>query len=200
MCSIGVAGIATSCEPARALAQDLARRRSDRTLAADPARERLRGLDHSGAPQGHTAAPFAMSGDGDNINFNTSLTQWGSALSAADLESLKKAQTAIGDAALPKAELSRAPKFDLWAQGRRERFSEDGAKRGNALTTTLGADYRWHSKLLIGGMVQVDDSHQTILAAPDASDGTAYLAGPYVAYRLTPNPGARRQGGLGHRT
>jgi hypothetical protein len=41
--------------------------------------------------------------------------------------------------------------------------------------------------LLIGGMVQVDDSHQTILAAPDASDGTAYLAGPYVAYRLTSN-------------
>jgi hypothetical protein len=135
------APIATSCEAARALAQDLARHRSDRTLAADPARERLLRLDHSGAPQGHTAAPFAMSGDGDNINFNTSLTQWGSALSAADLESL--AQTAIGDAALPKAGLSRAPKFDLWAQGRRERFSEDGAKRGNALTTTLGADYRW---------------------------------------------------------
>ena len=65
MCSVGVAGIATSCEAARALAQDLARRRSDRTLAADPARERLRRLDHGGAPQGHTAAPFAMSGDGD---------------------------------------------------------------------------------------------------------------------------------------
>jgi hypothetical protein len=49
MCSVGVAGIATSCEAARALAQDLARRRSDRTLAADPARERLRWLDHGGA-------------------------------------------------------------------------------------------------------------------------------------------------------
>jgi hypothetical protein len=83
--------------------------------------------------------------------------------------------------------MTRAPKFDLWAQGRRESFSEDGAKRGNALTTTVGADYRWHSKLLIGGLMQIDDSHQTILAAPDASDGTAYLAGPYVVYRLTPN-------------
>ncbi|HEU4476465.1 MAG TPA: hypothetical protein VFR71_07220, partial [Methyloceanibacter sp.] len=33
--------------------------------------------------------------------------------------------------------------------------------------------------LLIGGMVQVDGSH--------TSAGTAYLAGPYLAYRLSPN-------------
>jgi hypothetical protein len=91
-CATGVAGIATSCETAWELAQDLARRRSDRTLAADPARERVRRLDHKRPPQGDTAVPFAMSGDGDNINFNTSLTQWGSALSTADLESLKQAQ------------------------------------------------------------------------------------------------------------
>jgi hypothetical protein len=186
-CATGVAGTATSCEAAWELAQDLARRRSDRTLTVDPAKERLRRLDHGGGQHGDAAAPFAMSGEGDNISFNTSLTQWGSALSAADLESLKQAQGAAGDAALPKAAASRPPKFDMWAQGRRERFNEDGAKRGNALTTFLGADYRLHGNLLIGGMVQLDDSHQTILAAPNASDGTAYMAGPYVAYRLTPN-------------
>ena len=129
-----------------------------------------------------------MSGDNDNVNFDTSLTQWGTAFSAADLESLKQAQTVIGgDASLPKAGKPPAPKLDLWAQGRSQRFNEDGAKRGNALTTTLGADYRWDRNLLIGGMVQLDDSHQTILASPDATAGTAYLAGPYLAYRLSPN-------------
>ena len=186
LCSTGVAGVATSCEAAFGLARDLAQGRSDRTLAIDPTKDRARRLDGSyGAGDG---APFAMSGDNDNVNFNTSLKQWGSAFSAADLESLKQAQTLIGgDASLPKAGKPRAPKFDLWAQGRSQRFIDDGTKRGNAVTTTLGADYRWDRNLLIGGMVQLDGSHQTILASPDATAGSAYLAGPYLAYRLSPN-------------
>jgi hypothetical protein len=186
LCSTGVAGVATSCEAAFGLAWDLAQGRSDRTLAIDPTKDRARRLDGSyGADDG---VPFAMSGDNDNVNFNTSLKQWGSAFSAADLESLKQAQTLIGgDASLPKAGKPRAPKFDLWAQGRSQRFIDDGTKRGNAVTTTLGADYRWDRNLLIGGMVQLDDSHQTILALPDATAGSAYLAGPYLAYRLSPN-------------
>ena len=176
----------TSCEAAVDLAQDLARRPSDRTLAGDPTKDRARRLD--GSHGGESSIPFAMSGDNDNVDFNTSLTQWGSALTAADLESLKQAQTAAGaDVALPKVAGGRAPKFDLWAQGRRARFSEPGSKHGDALTTSVGADYRWDRNLLIGGMVQVDGSHQSILAAPDASAGTAYLAGPYLAYRLSPN-------------
>jgi hypothetical protein len=186
LCSAGVARVTTSCEAAVDLAQDLARRRSDRTLAGDPTKDRARRLD--GSHGGESTIPFAMSGDNDNVDFNTSLSQWGSALTAADLESLKQAQTAAGaEVALPKVAGGRAPKFDLWAQGRRARFSEPGSKHGDALTTSVGADYRWDRNLLIGGMVQVDGSHQSILAAPDASAGTAYLAGPYLAYRLSPN-------------
>lgn len=188
-CSAGIAGVATSCEAAAGLAQDLARRRTDRTLAADPVRDRARRLDGAGTPQPtDTLAPFAMSGDNGNVNFDTSLTQWGSALSAADIETLKQARAqAGGEMALPQPAGATAPRFDLWAQGRHARFIEAGAKQGNALTTAVGADYRWDRNLLVGGMLQLDDSRQTVPAAPDASAGTAFLAGPYLAYRLAPN-------------
>ncbi len=139
---------------------------------------------------GDKTSPFAITPDGDNANFNTSLTQWGAALSDADQEVLKDARKALGDdASLPRAAKLPTPRFDLWAQGRREAFTENGAvtKEGSAFTTYLGADYRWHRTLLLGGMVQLDDSRQNILAVPDAADGQAFMVGPYLAYQITPN-------------
>jgi hypothetical protein len=133
---------------------------------------------------------FAITPDGDDTKFNTSLTQWGAALSDADQEVLKDARKALDDeASLPKAAKLPAPRFDLWAQGRRESFTDNGAetKKGSALTTYLGADYRWYRTLLLGGMVQLDDSRQNVLTLPDAADGRAFMIGPYLAYQITPN-------------
>lgn len=78
----------------------------------------------------------------------------------------------------------------------------DVGKEGNALTTYVGADYRLRRDLLIGGLVQLDNSHQTILAAPEAVDGTAFMAGPYMAYRVTPHIvlDAKAAWGAGHET
>lgn len=188
MCSAGVAGIATTCEAASDLAQSLARSRVDRTLATDPLGDRSYRLNNGGsAPGGDIVPLFAMTADGDNTNFKTSLTQWGSALSVADQETLKQVQTGIGEnLALPKTVKPR-PQFDIWAQGRRELFVDSGTVQGNALTSYMGADYRWHNDLLIGGIVQLDDSRRSVLASPDASEGAAFMAGPYMAYRLTSN-------------
>ena len=70
------------------------RARVDRTLATDPTRRpRPAGLTTTVAPHGDVVPLFAMTADGDNTNFKTSLTQWGSALSVADQETLKQAQT-----------------------------------------------------------------------------------------------------------
>lgn len=190
ICTTGVAGIATSCEAASALAQDLAKRRTDRMLGIDPTGSRSNRLTSSGSSQGSVVmAPFALSVDAGNADFNTSLTQWGSAFSAADADTINQAQTTLGgDAVLPRAVKPAAPQFDLWAQGRNQRFTGDGAiKTGSAFTTYLGADYRLRRDLLIGGMIQFDDERQTILATREAIDGTAYMAGPYMAYRLSPN-------------
>jgi hypothetical protein len=186
-CPTGVVGTSASCEAALDLAQDLARRRKDRVLNADPANDRIRRLDNAGAAaSSDLAMPFAVSGEDGRVNFDTSLTQWGSALSVADAKNLTDAQAAMGEnAALPKSGRPRAANFDVWAQARNERFSNTGAKQGGALTTTIGADYRFDRNLLFGGMVQIDDAHQTVFAAADATSGTAYMAGPYIAYRLT---------------
>jgi hypothetical protein len=78
-------------------------RRVDRTLATDPAGDRFRWLNASSGA-GTATPPFAITLDGDNANFNTSLTQWGAALSDDDQEVLKDARKAFGDdASLPKA-------------------------------------------------------------------------------------------------
>ncbi|MEX2166419.1 MAG: hypothetical protein WD852_05280 [Methyloceanibacter sp.] len=186
MCPIGAPGIAV-CGAAPDLAEDLSRRRVNRTLATNPAGERLDRLDGSGATG--SGQPFAMTPDGNNTNFNTSLTQWSSAFTAAELERLKQAKEAAGeDYVLPKP-VKSAPKFDMWAKGRRESLTEDGAtaKEVDALTTYVGADYRMSQDFLFGGLVQFDESRQSIVTAPDAIDGKAFMAGPYMAYRLTPH-------------
>lgn len=172
-CATGAAGSAVSCDAASQLAQELLRGRMDRTLADDPAANRTNRLTASAtAPSGTAVAPFAMSSDGGNTSFNTSLTQWSAALSAAEIETLKQAQAASGeDAVLPRVAKTPPPQFDLWAQGHSQRLSDAGAlpKMGNAVTTYVGADYRLHRNVLIGGMVQFDDSRQSILMAPDSA-------------------------------
>jgi hypothetical protein len=187
-CSDG--SVTTSgCDGLAWLAQDLMQRRVDRTIATDPTGDRFRRLNASSAA-GTATSPFAITTDSDNANFDTSLTQWGAALTDADQEVLKEARKALGDdASLPKAAKLPAPRFDLWAQGRRESFTDNGSvtKEGSAFTTYLGGDYRWHRTLLVGGMVQLDDSRQSILAVPDAAGGQAFMVGPYLAYQITPN-------------
>lgn len=188
-----------SCSAVPDLAQDLSRRRVDRTLATDPAGDRMGRLNGNGATD--AALPFAMTPDGNNTNFNTSLTQWSSALSAADREKLEQAKKAAGDGVvLPKEIKTKQPQFDVWAKGRRELFNEDGSvtKEGNAVTTYVGADYKASKNLLVGGMVQLDDSRTNVLAAPDAAGGKAYMAGPYMAYRVTPHVVVDAKTGFGN--
>ncbi|MGV1014657.1 MAG: autotransporter domain-containing protein [Methyloceanibacter sp.] len=186
MCPIGAPGVAV-CGASPDLVQDISRSRVNRTLATNPTGERLGRLDAAGASG--SSAPFAMTPDGNNTNFNTSLTQWSAALTEAELERLKQAKDASGDnLALPKTVKSAPPKFDMWAKGRRESFSDGAAaKEGDALTTYVGADYRMSRDFLFGGLVQFDEASQSFVTGPEAIGGKAYMAGPYMAYRLTPN-------------
>ncbi len=197
-CPVGAPGV-TVCGATPELARDLSRRRVDRTLATNPAGDRLGRLNGDGSTD--ASLPFAMTPDGDNTNFNTSLTQWSSALSTADQGKLEQARQAAGaDVVLPKRIRTRQPQLDVWAKGRREMFNEDGTvrKEGNAFTTYVGADYRASRNFLLGGMVQVDDAKTNVLASPEAVDGKAYMAGPYMAYRLTPNVVVDAKAGWGN--
>jgi Autotransporter beta-domain len=54
-------------------------------------------------------------------------------------------------------------------------------------TTYFGADYRVGSDVLIGAMVQRADRSTNPLIDSEETAPDAYLAGPYAAYRLSPN-------------
>jgi hypothetical protein len=187
---VGLAAVALTVLPlaptalADDLAEDLARQRADRTLSVDPADERVNRLNTPGTS---AVTPFTMTPDGANTDFTTSLSQWRSSLSAADEDKLKAASDASG-ANLPVSQQAKSAnrKLDVWAQGRHEQTG-GATQEGNALTTFMGADYRVDRDVLIGGMFQVDEAHQGSYAAAESAKGTAYMAGPYVAYRLTPH-------------
>jgi hypothetical protein len=74
----------------------------------------------------------------------------------------------------------------VWAESRQAPFQTVGSAQ--ALTTTyFGADYRLGSDLLLGAMVQRDDRIVTLPIDGEVTATDAYLAGPYAAYRLSPN-------------
>jgi hypothetical protein len=74
----------------------------------------------------------------------------------------------------------------VWAESRQAPFQTVGG--ASALTTTyFGADYRLGSDLLLGAMVQRDDRIVTLPIDGEVTATDAYLAGPYAAYRLSPN-------------
>ncbi len=190
-CPVAGSGIVTTCDGTPGLTRDLIQGRVDRTLATDPAQDRfanrLNGSAAAPKPE-DVPAPFVLAPDGDKMNFTTSLTQWGTAFSAADSRAIEQAKSKFGDdLALPKPVTPVRPDFDLWAQSRHEPLAQSGATEGEALTTYVGADYRLHSDLLFGAMVQLDDAKQSLITTRDGAGGEAFMAGPYVAYQLTPN-------------
>jgi hypothetical protein len=178
-----------TCDSAPSLTRDLLQGRIDRTLASDPAQDRITNRLNGTAPKpGDVPTPFMLAPDGNTVNFTTSLTQWGSAFSAADRRALDQAKSKFGDdLTLPKPAPSARPDFDLWAQSRHEPWAQSGTTEGDALTTYIGADYRLHADLLFGAMVQMDDAKQSLIATRDSVGGEAFMAGPYLAYQLAPN-------------
>lgn len=171
------------CGDASVPAEDLLRRRVNRTLAVNAAEERFTRLNTPGTS---AAVPFDLTPDGSNANFRTSLSQWSASLSAADEARLKEVSEASDTPLpLPARVASPPPKFDVWAKGRREDFG-GVVQDGGAVTTFMGADYRVDNDLLVGGMVQLDEASQTSLTETAAA-GTAYMTGPYLAYRVTPH-------------
>ena len=180
----GSVGVTTCVD---GLSRELMQRRVDRTLATDPANERIdKRFNQSGAAE---AQPFAIAPDGKNTNFNTSLTQWGSAITGAEKARLEKARDELAKKKikLPREIVAANPKLDVWARAHHTPFEADDRKVGDALTTYVGADYKLRRDVLVGGMVQVDETERgTDASAAGSVAGQAYMAGPYMAYRVTP--------------
>jgi hypothetical protein len=69
----------------------------------------------------------------------------------------------------------------------RQVASQPASLDGALTTTYFGADYRVGSDVLIGAMVQRADRSTNPLIDSEEIVTDAYLAGPYAAYRLSPN-------------
>jgi outer membrane autotransporter protein len=79
------------------------------------------------------------------------------------------------------------PKFDVWAEGYIAHFEDDtGSLGSDGYTGVLyvGADYLLTPQLLIGTLVQFDDTEQDFATASESASTTGWMAGPYATMRL----------------
>lgn len=84
--------------------------------------------------------------------------------------------------------------FDIWMEGHISRYKDDvgGVRRdGDFRILYLGADYVLAPGILIGALVQIDDTSEDIKNNPMVSgetgsiDGTGWMVGPYIGVRLS---------------
>ena len=134
VCAPGVA----VCGAAPDLARDFSRRRVDRTLATDPAAERLCRLNRNAAPNTGSAL-VSMTPGGSSTDFNTSLSQWGSALSAADAETLEQAKLSLDKNISLPSPSSRARAHSISGPKDASRASMKTAPRSSARPPPMSA-------------------------------------------------------------
>ena len=116
---------------------------------------------------------------------------------ASDGETPQSAMSALGLS--PTTPVARTPTkqaaVDVWVEGSSAYFTNDridGKRRGHASVVYAGTDVILMPGLLVGIMGQADwmadsNSGSTSTTGSQARDGRGWMAGPYLAARLTPN-------------
>jgi hypothetical protein len=82
------------------------------------------------------------------------------------------------------------PKFDVWAEGYFAHFDDSVGgigSDGHTGVLYLGADYMLAPQLLVGALVQFDDTQQDFDLPSRSASTTGWMAGPYAALRLPYN-------------
>lgn len=85
-------------------------------------------------------------------------------------------------------------RFDAWAEAYYTNFKNNFDQNhinlgqdGNAFVGYIGADYRLTERLLIGALVQMDSTKQTLDTLASNVNGTGWMSGPYLSTRLLNN-------------
>lgn len=165
-----------------ALPQDQAReflqRRLDRSALPGDARLERR---LSGTAADGTVPVLVKPEGGQAANFETSISQWTSWLAARDQKIIEEARTLAPEGVELKAprQTKAASEIDVWTRGSLAPSSD----LGELYTSSVGADVKLDSRLVLGAMVQMDRAKESGTGA--VADGEAYLAGPYLGLRLT---------------
>ncbi|MGD9867438.1 MAG: hypothetical protein AB7U38_05490 [Hyphomicrobiales bacterium] len=161
-------------------AREFLQRRLDRS--ALPGDSRLDRRLSGGAVDG--TVPVVVTPDGEQkADFETSIGQWSTWLAARDQKLIDEAR-----ALAPEGLELKAPKaakanrdVDVWTRG----SLAPSTDLGEFYTSSVGADVKVDSRLVIGGMVQMDRAKELAAGTNALADGEAYLAGPYMGLRVT---------------
>ena len=80
--------------------------------------------------------------------------------------------------------------FGMWSEGYFNRFNDDSgpfSSGGHSGVVYVGADYRLSSYILIGALVQFDQTEQDFDGLPSRVGNKGWMAGPYATVRLSNN-------------
>lgn len=132
----------------------------------------------------NSSAPFSISGtleDGNGrISGSTSVSQ----MIAASIAS----QAGPGQRGARNTGKLPGMRGDIWAEAQSSFYADprDSGRRGASTIGFLGVDYVLNPAFLIGALVQVDVTSET-QGGKTATGGSGWMAGPYLATRLTRN-------------
>jgi outer membrane autotransporter protein len=154
-------------------------------------------LDRSSTPSllGQLAGQLMPLASGEtSFKFGTSLSEIRATAAAAEAENqrAKLEQAGLSLAEQPYVDRFAAVRqgFDVWLEGHIAKYDDDigGIGRdGDFRILYVGADYVVAPGVLIGALVQVDDTTEDIddPSLKGRIEGTGWMAGPYVGVRLS---------------
>ena len=137
-----------------------------------------------------------MAQDSGQIKFSTSLSELRAVATAAEQQRqndlMMKAGLNFADAPYINPSNALRPGLDVWVEGTIVRYNDDlgGVNRdGDFSVLYVGADYVVSPGVLIGALVQVDDTEEDIddPTLKGNIDGRGWMAGPYIGLRLADN-------------
>ncbi len=140
-------------------------------------------------------APLGL-GQGSSFKFGTSLSEMRAKAAEAEAPGYQKK---LEDAGLSLSEVSgltplqeHRTGFDLWVEGQFSAYTDDigGIPReGDFGVLYMGADYVLAPGVLVGALVQVDDTKEDINGSERTGeiDGTGWMAVPYFGFKLLDN-------------
>lgn len=177
-------------------------RRADLLLETGPDRSRLLrrlagsngGLANGASFAGGSGStiPFSFRASGEEgprkMTFSTSLLQLADAM-AARTETKRRQALDHALALGPSTPVARPQSaIDIWVEGHYTSFDDDmaqGDRSGHLGVLHVGADLLITPSLLVGALVQYDNMDDDSVRLGSNVDGTGWMAGPYLAARLS---------------
>ncbi len=124
---------------------------------------------------------------GSQLAFSTSLSQLRANAASARERDNSAERMSLGGA--PRSPVPTRQTFDIWAEGQVATFDQSGksGSDGHFGLFYLGADYVVTPSLLIGVLLQYDDTHQHVHGVDSTVAGSGWMAGPYAMLKITDN-------------